>query len=71
MTKKMLIGIIVFCSCRSSSKLTGPIQEIRGDTLIGKYHWFTVKDAYKWKVGDTVSFTKTVKRSKINSKQVQ
>jgi hypothetical protein len=70
----MLIALFVYawlCSCKGSYQITGPIQEIRGDTLVGKYHSFVVKDAHKWKVGDHVSFTGTKDLKIVNSKKIK
>jgi hypothetical protein len=65
------ILILSFCSCKSTYKISGPIQEIRGDTLIGINHKFIVKDAWKWKVGDHVSFTGTRDLKIVNSKKIK
>jgi hypothetical protein len=66
-----IVTLLLFISCKSTYKITGPIQEIRGDTLIGVNHSFVVKDAHKWKVGDVVSFTGTKDLKIVNSKKIK
>ena len=73
-TIAILIAIFLFawlCSCKSTYKIAGEIKEIRGDTLIGVNHSFVVKDAWKWKVGDYVSFTGTKDLKIVNSKKIK
>jgi hypothetical protein len=66
-----IVTLLLFISCKSTYQISGPIQEIRGDTLIGVNHSFVVPDAWKWKVGDHVSFTGTRDLKIVNSKKIK
>lgn len=70
--KKLSIIILIPClfSCVTYNKaIRGEITAIRGDTVQVQGQWFKVP-GNRLKEGDYVTFTPTVKRSKINSKKI-
>lgn len=65
---KLLFILILFASCEVSKPITGVVDKISGDTVfVGRYS-FQVDSIPN--VGDTVTFTPTVNRKKINSKRL-
>lgn len=63
----LLVILISIASCRSSNVIMGPVNYISHDTVGVKSYRFIVP-GNKLKIGDTVSFTRTVSRARINSK---
>lgn len=73
-TIAILIAIFLFawlCSCTTYNKaIRGEITQVKGDTVQVQGQWFKVP-GNKLKTGDYATFTPTVNRKKINSKQIR
>lgn len=66
----ILLIIVALYSCNGTRTISGPVTEVKGDTATVNGQRFKTLGKIP-KLGDTVTFTETRNRNKVNAKKVQ